>query len=101
MTMTNELIVSVSENRSKIGANRAGLALGLVLGAMHLLWALLVAAGAAQPIMDFIFRLHFIRPVYVIERFDPVLALGLVLLTAASGYCIGAGFALLWNRFHR
>ena len=101
MTTTSELIVSVSESRSKIGINGTGLVLGLVLGTTHLLWALLVAAGVAQPVMDFIFRLHFIRPVYVIEPFSLVRALALVLLTAAIGYCIGVLFALLWNRFHR
>lgn len=98
---TDELIVAVSDGRSQIGINRTGLALSLVLGAVHLLWAILVAAGVAQPVMDFIFQLHFIRPVYVIEPFSFIRALALVLLTAASGYCIGVIFALLWNRFHR
>jgi hypothetical protein len=98
---TSELILSVSEGRSKIGINRTGLVLGLVLGTIHLFWTVLVAAGVAQAVMDFVFRLHFIRPVYVIEPFSLIHALALVLLTAASGYCIGALFALLWNRFHR
>lgn len=101
MTTTSELIVSVSEGRSTIGINRTGLVLGLVLGTMHLLWALLIAAGVAQAVMDFVFRLHFIQPVYVIEPFRLIRALALVLLAAASGYCIGAVFALFWNRFHR
>ena len=101
MTTTSELIVSVSESRSKIGINRTGFVLGLVLGTIHLLWALLVAAGVAQLVMDFIFRLHFIQPIYVIEPFSLIRALALVLLTAACGYCIGAVFALLWNRSHR
>jgi Exopolysaccharide synthesis, ExoD len=38
---------------------------------LHLLWVLLVASGWAQPLMDFVFWLHCIRPVYVIEGFDP------------------------------
>lgn len=101
MTTTSEVIVSVSEGRPKIGINRTGLVLGLVLGAMHLLWVLLVAAGVAQAVMDFVFRLHFIRPVLVVEPFSLIPALALVLLTAAIGYCTGAVFALLWNRFHR
>ena len=71
------------------------------LGGFHLLWALLVVSGAAQPVMDFIFWLHFIRPVYVIEGFEPLRAAGLILLTTAVGYAIGGAFALLWNHIHR
>ena len=89
------------QRHSTVGVNRAGLVLGLLLGGFHLLWALLVASGAAQPVMDFIFWLHFIRPVYVIEGFEPLRAAGLVLLTATIGYAIGSSFALLWNHLHR
>ena len=75
--------------------------LGFLLGGLHLFWALLVAVGWAQPLMDFIFWLHFIRPVYVIEGFEPLRAAGLVLLTGAIGYAMGGAYALLWNRLHR
>jgi hypothetical protein len=64
-----------------IGLNATGLAVGSLLGGLHLLWALLVAIGMAQPLMDFIFWLHFIRSVYVIEAFDPLRAAGLVVQT--------------------
>ena len=101
MTVTSELVVAVSNRPTTMRINRTGLVLGLLLGAIHLLWALLVAAGIAQIVVDFVFRLHFIRPVYVIEPFDPLRAVGLVLLTAACGYCIGASFASLWNPLHR
>ncbi len=101
MTMQSELVVAVSESPAEIGVNRTGLAVGVVLGAMHLLWALLVAAGVAQRLMDFIFRLHFIQPVYVVQPFDALRALALVLLAAASGYFIGAVFAFAWNWLHR
>lgn len=99
--MTTQAIGSESRRQPSIGVNRAGLALALLLGAWHLLWVLLVASGVAQALMDFVFWLHFIRPVYVIEAFDPARAAGLVLLTAAIGYALGAAFALLWNHIHR
>ena len=84
-----------------IRVNQAGLVITLVLGGFHLIWAMIVASGLAQPLIDFIFWLHFIRPVYVIETFEPVRAAGLVLLTSIIGYVIGSVFALLWNRLHR
>jgi hypothetical protein len=100
MAMMSEMVVAVSERRSAIRVNRTGLAVAVVLGGMHLAWAILVAAGVAQIVSDFIFRLHFIQPVYVIQPFDLLRALALVLLSGCIGYCMGAVFALLWNRLH-
>jgi hypothetical protein len=87
--------------RQMIRVNKAGWASAVLLGGFHLMWAMVVASGFGQPLIDFIFWLHFIRPVYVIEAFDPLRAAGLVLLTAIVGYAIGSAFALLWNRVHR
>ena len=84
-----------------IGVNRTGCVLGCLLGAMHLGWVILVATGAAQPVADFVYWLHFIRPVWVIDAFEPIRAAGLVALTAATGYVIGSTFALIWNHLHR
>ena len=84
-----------------IQPNKAGLALGALMGIWHLGWALLVAIGWAQPLINFIFWLHFIKPIYVIEPFNAGTAALLVAITALSGYVTGFIFALLWNRFHR
>ena len=81
--------------------NSAALVLAILLGAWHLLWALLVATGWAQPLIDFIFRIHFIRPVYIVEPFNIVTALLLVGITASIGYVIGWCFAILWNKLHQ
>ena len=45
---------------------KAGLVLGAVIGGGHLCWAVLVAFGLAQSIMDFILWMHFIKPIFVI-----------------------------------
>ena len=80
-----------------VSTNKSGLVVGLFLSGWHLLWSALVALGLAQPLMDFIFWLHFIRPVYVIEPFDPRRAVVLVGLTAVLGYAIGWVLGSLWN----
>jgi hypothetical protein len=85
---------------SPIRPNAAGLVLAILLGGMHLLWAVLVAARLAQPLMDFIFRIHFIRPPYVVEEFGFGTALLLVGVTAAVGYVSGWCFAVVWNALH-
>lgn len=80
--------------------HRAGLVLAIFLGGWHLFWAALVAAGWAQPLINFVLWLHFIRPVYVVESFDVGIASLLVGITAGIGYALGWGFAVLWNKLH-
>jgi hypothetical protein len=84
-----------------INPNKAGLVVGLILGGWHLLWALLVAVGLAQMLVDFIFWIHFFQRIIVVESFDIVRALILVAVTAAIGYVIGFVFGMLWNRLHK
>ncbi len=100
--MTNRVIFgSSTQQKGVISVNSTGLAIGSLLGGVHLLWALFVASGLAQPIMDFVFWLHFIRSGWQIERFDFTRGAGLIVLTSAIGYAVGAAFALVWNRFQR
>lgn len=77
---------------------KSGLTFGVFLGSFHLLWAALVLVGWAQPLMDFLFWLHFIKPVYAITGFEWGRALGLCALTTAIGFVMGCVFAWLWNR---
>jgi uncharacterized membrane protein len=75
--------------------------MGALLGLVHVLWVALVASGWAQAVIDFIFRLHFIQPVFAIQPFGIGTACLLVAITSLIGYGLGAGFAWLWNRLHR
>ena len=83
-----------------LNAHKTGLVLGILLGGWHLAWSLLVAIGWAQPLMDFVFELHFIRPIYVIEAFSPSRAILLIVVTTGLGYAIGVCAAALWNWLH-
>ena len=76
-----------------------GLVFGIFLGVWHALWSLLVWLGAAQPLMDFIFRLHMITPPYKIAVFDLGTAVALVAVTAVIGYGMGCLVGFIWNRF--
>jgi NADPH:quinone reductase-like Zn-dependent oxidoreductase len=81
-----------------LGPNKSGLVLGSLVGGWHLLWAIVVAVGWGQPWIDFIFWLHFLKPVFVVEPFAIGRAIVLILVTAAIGYLMGLLGAVFWNR---
>lgn len=84
-----------------LNPNKTGLVLALFLGGWHALWAVLVATGWAQSLLNFVFWLHFIKPIYVIADFKIGTAVALIAITAALGYVIGLIAASLWNAIHR
>jgi len=43
--------------------SKVGLVIGALIGGWHVVWALLVLIGWEQPILDFIFWAHMIKPV--------------------------------------
>lgn len=80
---------------------KVGLAFGIFLALWHAGWALLVASGVAQALMDFVFWIHFIAPPYHVEAFTPARAGILVGVTFAVGLIGGSIGAIIWNILHR
>jgi hypothetical protein len=68
---------------------------------VHLCWALVVAAGWAQSVVNFILWMHFIKPIYLIEPFNIGTAVVLVAVTACTGFVMAFLFGMLWNHLHR
>jgi hypothetical protein len=81
--------------------HKTGLVTGVFIGGLHLMWALLVLFGWAQPLINFIFTLHMLKPLIVVDEFSFVLTLGLVLLTTVIGYLLGYLSAFIWNRLYK
>ena len=82
----------------RVHPNIVGLVFAAFMAMWHVLWSVLVAAGVAQPVIDFIFRLHMIVPPYKIAEFQLDTAASLVLVTAGIGYVAGWAVSLIWNR---
>ena len=83
-----------------INKNKLGIVFGSLLGLSHLTWAVLVATGLAQWLMNWTFRLHFIQPPYFVTSFKPGYAIALITLTSGLGYVMGWIAAALWNWVH-
>ena len=80
---------------------RCGLAFGAIVGLWHLLWSGLVAVGAAQTVLEFILRIHFLRVPITLLPFSASIAALLVAVTFGLGFLLGYVFAALWNWLHR
>ena len=76
---------------------RTGIAFGAFLGLWHVLWSGLVATGAAQTVLDFVLRIHFLQLDVRLAPFDVVIAALLVGVTTTVGFVLGLVFAALWN----
>jgi hypothetical protein len=82
----------------KLSTTMMGLVTGAMMGGLHLLWSLSVAAGWGQSILDFFFWMYFIKPIDLIEPFEPARAFTLVAISSTIGFVLGSVAARVWNR---
>lgn len=84
---------------AKINKNSLGLSLGIFAALLHAVWAILVAAGVAKSLLDWVLPLHFVGAMFSITSFSIVSAILLVVLAFVGGYVTGWVFAAIWNKF--
>lgn len=80
---------------------KVALVLGSFTGLIHLVWGVLIALGFAQPLMDFIYRMHSLNNPFTFTSFSLMRSVSLVIITFLVGYVWGYIFATLWNKVHR
>lgn len=78
---------------------RTSLVGGLFLASLHTCWVILVALGAAQPLLDFIFKLHMLNPPFHVQAFDFALAMELIGITFLIGCFYGAIIYIIKSKF--
>lgn len=84
-----------------INSPRAALAMAAVIACWHGLWSVLVASGEAQSVLDFVFWLHFLQPAYVVEPFDLMRSVRLILFTAMFAGALAYAVSVTWNGLQR
>lgn len=80
---------------------KTGLAFGKLFGLVHVIWAILVALGLAQAVVNFSFWAHMVTLPLVVGAFDLTAAITVILVAAVVGYVLGYVFARIWNYLHR
>lgn len=80
---------------------RTGAVLGLFAGLWHAAWSSLVAAGWAQPVIDFILWIHFLDVPVRLQPFDAPRAATLIVVTGGLGFAMGWLLAWIWNGLQR
>jgi hypothetical protein len=84
-----------------LNKNRVGLIIGTFSGVWHVLWSVLVATSQAQPLLDWVYKLHSLNNPFHVAAFSVTTSIGLVLFSFFSGYVIGWFLAFLWNSIHK
>lgn len=86
---------------NQLNSHKTGLVLGAFIGGLHVVWSLLVLIGWAQPLLDLIFTLHMVTPLFVVSAFSLSLAGTLIVVVALIGYVVGQIFARAWNQLYQ
>lgn len=82
----------------KLDAHKVALAVSGTAVAVHVVWLLLILLSWAQPFINFVQAIHFIRPMYQVTPFDIGTAILLLVVVAIVGYCVGFAFATIANK---
>lgn len=80
---------------------KTALVVGLFVGGVHVFWSMLILFGLGQPLLDWIYWLHFLTNPFTVAPFDITRALFLIVVTFVVGYTAGWCFALLWNKYSK
>ena len=77
--------------------HKVGLAFGILVALLHVMWSLFVWLGFAGPFIKFVYGLHMLEMPMTVLPFSFVTAIELILLAGVVWYVVGQVFARIWN----
>ncbi len=86
---------------SALNPKKVGITLGCMIGLMHLGWSVVVALGLAQPLIDWILKIHMIEMPHTVLPFSFLSAVTLVVIMSLIGFIVGYIFATIWNHIQK
>ena len=83
---------------NKLNPHRTGLAVGVFVGLVHLVWAVFVSLGLAAGKLKFLLGLHFLNVPFDTLSFSWGGGLVLIVLSSIGGYIMATVFSFVWNK---
>jgi len=80
---------------------KLGFTIGSLAAILHIGWALVVAAGFGQTLVDFALRIHFFTPNTQVEPFELGRALVLIAVSFSGALIMATLGGAIWNAFNR
>ena len=84
-----------------LNPKKTGLALGKLMGGLHLMWTIVVALGWGQELVNFSMWAHMVAVPVVVQPFDVSAAATVIVIATLIGGIIGYVFAHIWNWLNR
>lgn len=85
---------------TQLNPTRVGLTFGAFIGLVHLVWSLLIALGLAQPLINWVSRVHMVESTHTVLPFSLVSAITLIIISSVIGFVAGFVFSTLWNKIN-
>ena len=82
---------------ARLDPRKVSIALGLFAAVMHVIWSVIVALGLGQAWMNWVFGLHFISHSFVVQPFNFVTSIMLIVAAFVVAAIFGWIFATVWN----
>lgn len=83
--------------KQECNKNRVGLSLGIFFVIIHGLWIIIVGAGWAQDLINWMLRLHFVENPHTLLPFNIVTGIIGLITAFIMGYITGWIFVYIYN----